>query len=461
MISTSRFLAAWPFVALSILLLATPGAAQPLRSFAPLVKAQLPRVVHIKTGTDRSTQQQRQQQRERFGPFQPPEFYSGRGTGFIIDASGLIVTNYHVVEGTERVDVVLSNEKTYRAEVIGTDQRTDLALVKIDAEGLIAVEFGDSNAVEVGDWVIAIGDPLGLNYSVTAGIISAKGRNIFDAENTAYGEFLQTDAAINPGNSGGPLFNLDGKVIGVNTAISSRGQGIGFAVPSNLVVEIVQQLREYGRVVRGWLGVVIQEITPEWVVSVGLPEETDGILVNDIVPNAPASRSDLRKGDLLIAYRGEALTRVPQLQKLVAFTQPGDTAQVQVLRHDDALSEWRTVALEIEIGNEPGSPELSRAEPDAFDKLDIALDPVSNAARRRHGLREGQGLMVSRVGAGGLGQRIGLLVGDIILEVDRNEVTSRDQLAKVLREKRGGRVPILIQRDNRTIYLTLRAADLR
>ena len=211
--------------------------------------------------------------------------------------------------------------------------------------------------------MIAIGDPLGLNYSVTAGIISAKGRNIFDAENVAYGEFLQTDAAINPGNSGGPLFNLDGEVIGVNTAISSRGQGIGFAVPSNLVVEIIQQLRENGRVVRGWLGVVIQEVTPEWVESMGLPDRTDGILVNDIVPNAPAAGSDLRRGDLIVRYEGEDLTRVPQLQKLVAFTKPGTSVRLEMLRRDGTDGPWNSVETEVEIGSEPGQPRVGAAPP--------------------------------------------------------------------------------------------------
>jgi serine protease Do len=434
-----------------------PAPAQSLKSFAPLVKEQMPRVVHIKTGAAQETKEPS----EQFGPFRPPEFFSGRGTGFIVDGNGLIVTNYHVIQNSEAIEVVLSSEDVFKARVVGVDERTDLALIQIEAANLSPVRFGDSNKVEVGDWVIAIGDPLGLNYSVTAGIVSAKGRNIFDSENTAYGEFIQTDAAINPGNSGGPLYNLDGEVIGMNTAISSRGQGIGFAVPSNLLVEIVRQLKERGRVVRGWLGVVIQEIAPEWVKSVGLPERTRGILVNDIVPNAPASRSPLRKGDLIISLQGERLKRVPQLQKLVAFTPPGQKVRVEVLRREEGKAEWKSAAFDIEIGREPSEPEVGRGGPNLLDKLDITLSAVPEAARRRLGLQEGQGMQVERVGAGGLGQKIGLAVGDIILEAARREVKSRDELARILEENLNARIPILVQRDNRTLYLTLQGLDLK
>jgi len=446
---------------LAAALWASPAPAQPFKSFAPLVKEQTPRIVHIKTGTG-AQDKEKKEPGEQFGPFRPPEFFSGRGTGFVVEAGGLIVTNYHVIQNSESIEVILSSEESFRGRVIGVDERTDLALLQIDAGNLSPVRFGDSNKVEVGDWVVAIGDPLGLNYSVTAGIISAKGRNIFDSENTAYGEFLQTDAAINPGNSGGPLYNLDGEVIGMNTAISSRGQGIGFAVPSNLLVEIIRRLKESGRVVRGWLGVVIQEITPEWARSVGLPERTRGIVVNDLVPNAPASRSTLRKGDVIVSYQGESLKRVPQLQKLVAFTQPGTKVKVEVMRKDDGRNEWRNTTVEIEIGREPGEPNVTRNEkPRLIDKLDVSLGNVTEQARKRLGLGTQQGVLVERVGAGGIGQRIGLSAGDVILEAARREVKTLEEFARILEDNLQNRISILVQRENRTLYLTLFAPDLR
>ena len=258
--------------------------AQPA-SFSPLVKKQRSKVVHIgiREKTDIQT--------EGHGlfPYWKPEPRRGMGSGVIISSDGLILTNHHVVSNTEFIEVVLENGGKYQAEIIGSDKQTDLALIRIDAKKLSVVEFGNSDKVEVGDWVIAIGNPWGLSFTVTAGIISAKGRNIFESDNLAFGEFIQTDAAINPGNSGGPLFNLKGKVIGVNTAISNKGYGIGFAVPSNLVVEVIRHLKEYGRVMHGWLGVVIAEITPELIRTLKLPKNTKGILIKVFIYSSPFS----------------------------------------------------------------------------------------------------------------------------------------------------------------------------
>ncbi|MCH8842173.1 MAG: trypsin-like peptidase domain-containing protein [SAR324 cluster bacterium] len=434
-----------------------PLAAHP-DSFSSLVKAQQAKIVHIKTKNDDDGAPK---PRKFFGPYRPPEFYHGMGSGFIISDDGLIVTNHHVVEGVKVIEVVLSDETTHRAQIVGMDERTDLALIKIDAENLPYVSFGDSATLEVGDWVVAIGNPLGLDHSVTAGIISAKGRNIFDAENVAYGEFIQTDAAINPGNSGGPLFNLDGEVIGVNTAVSSRGQGIGFALPSNLVVSIVQQIREHGRVIRGWLGVVIQEATVEWSISVGLPRSTRGILINDIVPNAPASRSSLRKGDVIISFDHQPLKKVPHLQKLVAFTPPGSTMPLEVMRRIEGESGWERITVEVRIGFEPSEKLLAQGTHGMVDKLDISLAEVPDDVRQRRGIAKGQGLMVERVGPNSLGGRMGLKQGDIILEVARQAVGDKDDLERVLRKATSNRIPILVQRDDRTLYLTLPAPQLK
>ena len=211
---------------------------------------------------------------------------------------------------------------------------------------------------------------------------------------------------------------------------------------------------------RGWLGVVIQEITPDWVKSAGLPERTRGILVNDIVPNAPAARSALRKGDLILSFGGEKLKKVPQLQKLVAFTAPGQKVKIEVLRREEGKPDWKSAAFEIEIGREPGDPDVVRSGSSLLEKLDVTLSAVSDAIRQRLGLQQGQGVQVERVGAGGLGQKIGLAVGDIILEAARREVKSRDELARILEENLNARIPLLVQRENRTLYLSLQGIDL-
>jgi serine protease Do len=424
-----------------------PVVAQPA-SFAPLVKQHRSKVVHISTRSKTT-----QGEGEKLLPFRHPESRQGMGSGFIISADGLVVTNHHVVADSDDIQVLLASGEKFAGKMIGADPHTDLALVKIPAKALPAATFGDSTAMEVGDWVLAIGNPLGLSYSVTAGIISAKGRNIFDSENLAYGEFLQTDAAINPGNSGGPLFNLKGEVIGVNTAISSKGQGIGFAVPSNLVVEVVRQLREHGRVQRGWLGVVIQEVNLEQARALRLPRETLGVMVEDALHEAPAYTGGIRKGDVLTRFDDQQLQKVTQLQKLVAFSKPGTSVRVEAFRRKNERSNWQRHRFTVRIGVPPN--QQADARNGVMREIGLSVGAPSPESRRSLGLKPGVGVLVEGVKPHGLAAETGLREGDIILEADRQEVGSRQELGKILRQGRNSKVPLLVRRQQKVLYLVL------
>jgi len=441
----------WPCLLLLAATLAlAPDAlrAQP-RSFSALVKAQRQKVVHIGISGEGAMRTEP----DPTAPFQYPEPREGMGSGFILSPDGLIVTNHHVVAHAGEIRVVLANEDAYRAEVIGVDPRTDLALLKIDAQDLPTVRFGNSDRLEVGDWVVAIGNPLGLDHSVTAGIISAKGRNIFNAENVAYGEFLQTDAAINPGNSGGPLFNLAGEVIGVNTAISRHGQGIGFAVPSNLVVSVVEQLQAHGRVIRGWLGVVIQDVTGDLAASLRLPPKTRGVVVKDILPGTPAAASALRKGDVLTAFGATRLRKVPQLQKLVALTKPGAEVQIDALRRGTTTGEWRRTRVSLRIGSAPEDETGTAAN--ALVPLGLRLADLPPELRNRAGLKEGIGVLVQRVRPHSPAAEAGLIQGDIVVEANNRPVGSVKELLGELEKVRGGKLTLLVHRDRKVLFIAL------
>ena len=440
-------------LALTAAVTALPLRAQPA-SFAPIVKAQRAKVVHINTSTRAGALQPSGTE-----PFRLPDTSRGSGSGFIVSPDGYIVTNHHVVENTDGVEVILADERKFPAAIVGLDPQTDLALLKIETGGLPAVKFGDSNQLEVGDWVLAIGNPLGLDHTVTAGIISAKGRNIFNDENLAYGEFLQTDAAINPGNSGGPLFNLKGEVIGVNSAISRRGQGIGFAVPSNLVVQVVQQLREHGRVNRGWLGIVILEVNPELVSRLRLPAGTKGVLVDDLLPDSPARGGGLRKGDVLTSFGTERLLHVAQLQKLVALSAPGSEVDLQGLRREAEAAPWQPIRLHLQIRANPSTADSG--QPSTLARFGLAALDIPDAMRRRIKLDGEAGVLVESVTPGGAAESAGLRPGDIILEVSRVEVHSRLGLESALQQARTARIPLVVRRDSKVLYVVIEREHLR
>ena len=442
---------------LALLALAAPRAAGHPDTFAPVVKAQRDKVVHITTHGGPGKQP------PRMRPFGSPDAARGLGSGFIIASDGYIVTNQHVIQGAHTIEVVLADERKFEATVVGTDDRTDLALIKIAGRGLPVAVFGDSNELEVGDWVIAIGNPLGLDHTVTAGIISAKGRDIFDDKNLAYGEFLQTDAAINPGNSGGPLFDLKGRVIGVNAAITRQGQGIGFAVPSNLAVAVIAQLRRYGQVRRGWLGVTIGELSAEAMRGQGLPAGTQGILVHDLAAGSPAAAGGVRAGDVLTHFQGERVRRVSLLQKLVALTLPGTRVRVKGLRRGGGNGSWRPLRLTLRLGRNPRNPDEGAAS--LLGRIGVALEDVTRAQGHRLGAGRDTGVKVKSVAAGSLGEEIGLRPGDLILEADRATVDTTAALERILakaaKRKSGTRISLLVRRGRKIVYLVIRRAALR
>ena len=278
----------------------------------------------------------------QFGPFggpghqQPPAPRGGSGTGFIIDKDGYILTNHHVVDNADVIKITLDNEKEFEAELIGSDSKTDIALLKIikqtgDFTDFPYLTLGNSSDVEVGEWVVAIGNPFGLDHTVTTGVVSAKARNIGAGP---YDEYIQTDASINPGNSGGPLLNMSGDVIGINTAIFSRtggNVGIGFTIPINMASDILEELKKDGKVTRGWLGVMIQKITPELAETFKLAD-SNGALVNDVVPNGPAAMGGLKRGDVIVMFNGKEIVSVENLPKHVASVEPGKSVQVEIVR---------------------------------------------------------------------------------------------------------------------------------
>ena len=290
----------------------------------------------------------------QFGPYgrpghpQPPAPGGGSGTGFIIDKEGYILTNHHVVDNADVIKITLDNEKEFEAELIGSDSKTDIALLKIVKQNGDNTEFpyltlGNSSDVEVGEWVVAIGNPFGLDHTVTTGVVSAKARNIGAGP---YDEYIQTDASINPGNSGGPLLNMSGDVIGINTAIFSRtggNVGIGFTIPINMASDILEELKKDGRVTRGWLGVMIQKITPELAETFKL-SDSNGALVNDVVPNGPAAMGGLKRGDVIVKFNGKEIVSVENLPKHVASVEPGKSVQVEIVRDGSKKSLDVTIA---------------------------------------------------------------------------------------------------------------------
>jgi serine protease Do len=329
-------------------------------SFAPLVRQVMPAVVNIAAVQEVAASGPRGRAQDpaldemfrRFGrPQRPPATRKATalGSGFIIDPTGYVVTNNHVVGQANEIFVIMQNGRELRARLVGRDEQTDLALLKVDADQpLPFVRWGDSDRVEVGDWVLAVGNPFGLGGSVTAGIISARGRDIHAGP---YDDFLQLDAPINQGNSGGPSFNMDGQVIGVNTAIFSPtggSVGIGFAIPSSFARQIIDQLRGQGRIVRGWIGVSIRDLTPELSNQLGLRPEIDGVLIDDIASNGPAARAGLAKGDVIVGVDGRRVEQVKDVPRAIAAIAPGTQVRLTVYRRGSEIS------IPVVIGQSPG-----------------------------------------------------------------------------------------------------------
>lgn len=368
------------------------------------------------------------------------------GSGFIISQDGYIMTNAHVVEDGANIKVTLSGGRELTAKVIGQDPRTDVALVKVDASGLPYTRIGDSDKLDVGQWVMAIGAPFGLEHTATQGIISALGRSL---PGDVYVPFIQTDAAVNPGNSGGPLFNLEGEVIGVNSMIYSGSggyMGVSFAIPINVAMDVAQQLRTTGKVSRGWLGVLIQEVTPALAESFGL-KEARGALIGEIMPEGPAAKSDLKVGDIIVGYDGEPVPDAAALPPMVGQTKPGTTVPVTVIRNGReqrlriTIEELPLPEEEPPVAREGRGPE---AQP---GRLNIAVTDVPPEI--------GTGVIVEQV-APGPAASAGIRPGDIIERIGNQAIRDSRQYQQVVKALPAGKsIPVLIRRDGQPLFLAL------
>jgi serine protease Do len=359
------------------------------------------------------------------GPGATPRQFQqqGLGSGFIIDESGHILTNAHVIDGADQIRIQLADDREFEASVVGTDPPTDLALLKIDGDQLPSLEYGDSDTLEVGDWVLAIGSPFNLRRTVSAGIVSAKGRA--NVGIVAFEDFIQTDAAVNPGNSGGPLVDLEGRVVGINTAIASRGggnNGIAFAVPVNMVKRVVNELMTDGKVVRGHLGVVISELTPELAASFGYPGE-DGILVQDVSEGSAAKKAGLRSGDIIAKLDGESVTTLPKLRSDIARRRPGTAMALEVWRD----GKFEQLRAELDEAPRTAGEPVTGQQP----KLGIELRDITPQIAAQLGLDEG-GVVIARIEPGSAADAAGLRPGDLLEEVGNKAIKSAAQAVELL-----------------------------
>ena len=443
------------------LALAQPAVARDApESFADLVDKLMPSVVNITTTQNVPQSGPKLRDMPQLPPGSPfeelfKEFFDKRGgeeqkrrgtslgSGFIIDGEGYILTNNHVIQGAEDITVILRDETQLKAKLIGSDSRVDVAVLKVEPPNkkpLPFAKFGDSDKVRVGDWVIAIGNPFGLGHSVTAGIISARGRALSDSLD----DYLQTDAAINKGNSGGPLFNADGEVIGVNTAIyspSGTNAGLAFSIPSNLFKQVAEQLREFGRVRRGWIGVSYQSVTDDIADSFSL-DHARGVLVANVAADGPAAKAGLKRNDIILNFAGQEVPDLRRFPRLVANARVGSTVDIVVWRGGKELP------LKLRIGEQeepektnvsaPGGTPKKPVEPDqavtsTIEQLGLTLQKVSDQLREKYGLGENvKGVVITKVAPNSPAAEKQLLAGDIILEVDQKAVTTPQEITELV-----------------------------
>ena len=452
---------------------AATQAVEPTRmipaSFAELAEQVSPAVVNISTVrvvkdrggyfSFRTPHGQRSPRQERdpfdffdrfFGPQPQPRERKARslGSGFIIDSKGYIITNNHVIENAEEITVRLANEIEYQAEIIGRDPTTDLALIKINAKNhLPFVRLGDSEKVRVGDWVVAIGNPFGLDHTVTAGIISAKGRVIGAGP---YDNFLQTDASINHGNSGGPLLNLKGEVIGINTMISAVGQGIGFAIPVDMAKIVVTQLKDKGKVTRAWLGVMFQEVTQELAKSFGLKNRS-GALIADVLPDGPAKDAGIKRGDIIVAFNGKELKHHSDLPALVAHTPVGSIAEVKIIR------KGKEKTISVKLGERDEEQIVAGLVPSKEEKLGIRVQELTPELAQRLEIGLKSGVIIAEVDQNGPAAEAGLRPGDVILEIDQKQVTDLEVYQEAISEaKKDNVVLFLVKRGQATQFYAVK-----
>jgi serine protease Do len=371
------------------------------------------------------------------------------GSGFIVSPDGYILTNNHVVDKADEITVKLYNQKEYKAKVTGVDKETDLAVIKIDAAGLAPISMGDSDKMDVGDWVLAVGSPFGLEQTVTQGIISAKGRIIGAGP---YDDFLQTDAAINPGNSGGPLINMDGEVIGINTAISSTSggyEGVGFAMPINIAKKSYSDIINKGKVIRGWLGVVIQEMTPELEKHFKV---SGGVLVSQVYDGSPAAEGGIKRGDVVVEIGGKKIQKYRELQSIIAAESVGALVPIKVVR------DGKEITLNIKVAERNmqqfAGEQQKKYAGEAKKDLGIATEDITPEAAARYGITAKQGVVVLQVEENSSADGAGVMAGDVIHEMNGKQIKSREDFDRAAAQvKKDAQVVLLIERGNTMVYM--------
>lgn len=437
------------------------------RAFSEIVSAVSPAVVNISTtkvfrrDTEPLLEEPFFDFFRPFHDFRMPKKWKEQnlGSGVIVSSDGYIITNNHVVEKSDEIKVTLLDKRTFRGKIVGVDPKTDIAIVKIDASNLPTVPWGDSEKLQVGEFVLAIGNPYGLSHTVTMGIISAVGRaNVGIAD---YEDFIQTDAAINPGNSGGPLVNIKGELIGINTAIFSRTggyQGIGFAVPSNMVRPLMGQLIQKGKIVRGWLGVTIQEMTPELSQKFGL-EKSNGALVSDVAKGSPAEKSGIMRGDIIVAFNGKEVRDVASLRNMVSQSKVGSDVSIKILR---SRKEYN---LRLAIGELPREiAEIVPSQPDKSEEMGAltglsVMDLTKEIAKQLGLSKDEKGVVVVRVEPASPADEAGIKKGDIIKEVDRKQIGNLKDFNKIVSTtKKSETVLLFVARGDKKFYVTLKAS---
>ena len=468
---------------LTLVLLLTIGQANAMpNSFADLVEKHSPSVVNISSTIKVKKIKENklnEEQRLPFGKNSPlnklfKDFIDALpqngeriarpkkalGSGLIISADGYVITNHHVINGADDIVVKLNDDKTeYDAKLIGSDSKTDIALLKIKSkDDLPFSPLANSDKIRVGDWSVAIGNPFGLSGTVTAGIISALGRNIHQGP---YDDFIQTDAAINPGNSGGPLFNVKGEVIGINTAIISRSggsQGVGFSIPSNTVKLILAQLKSDGHVTRGWLGVRIQTITSNLAEALNLQEDT-GALVAEVIKDSPAQKAGLKNGDVIIKFDGKKIDKMSTLPKVVAETKVNKTVKVEVIRNGKSITKKVKVAL-LEDSSNDTSQNSNKISKDEIKIYGMTLIDITDKFRKKYRLDDSvSGVIILATEVDSIVAEVGMRRGDIIKEIDGKKISSASQAKKLLEKAKDKSLLILVKRDDSSMFFALKVND--